>query len=236
VLDSIVPGSWGLEAGQSALGDIFGWFVREFTAPAGIGHEELSRQAEALRPGGSGLLALDWNNGNRSILANPRLTGLLLGQTLQTRPFEVYRALLEATAVGARTIIEQIRASGVSIDEIVLCGGIAEKNPLLLQIYADVLGMPLKLSAAEQTCALGAAIFGAVVAGAEGGGYDTVEEAQLAMTAVKDQSYEPVEDHQRVYDELYGLYRRLHDAFGTRVEADLGDVMKNLSQIREQAV
>ena len=236
VLDSIVPGSWGLEAGQSALGDIFGWFVREFTAPAGIGHEELSRQAEALRPGGSGLLALDWNNGNRSILANPRLTGLLLGQTLQTRPFEVYRALLEATAFGARTIIEQIRASGVSIDEIVLCGGIAEKNPLLLQIYADVLGMPLKLSAAEQTCALGAAIFGAVVAGAEGGGYDTVEEAQLAMTAVKDQSYEPVEDHQRVYDELYGLYRRLHDAFGTRVEADLGDVMKNLSQIRERAV
>ena len=235
VRDSIIPGSWGLEAGQSALGDIFGWFVREFTAPAGVGHEELTRQAETLRPGQTGLLALDWNNGNRSILANPRLTGLLLGQTLQTRPFEVYRALLEATAFGARIIVEQIRSSGVSVDEIVLCGGIAEKNPLLLQIYADVLGIPLKLSAAEQTCALGAAIFAAVAAGPESGGYDTVEKAQVAMTSIKEETFEPIKPSREIYDELYHLYRRLHDAFGTPSETDLSDVMKSLSELREKA-
>ena len=238
VRDSILPGAWGLEAGQSALGDIFGWFVREFTAAAGIGHEDLTRQAEALEPGQSGLLALDWNNGNRSILANPRLTGLLLGQTLQTRPFEVYRALLEATAFGARTIIEQIRASGVAVDEIVVCGGIAGKNPLLLQIYADVLGMPLELSASEQTCALGAAIFAAVAAGPDSGGYGTVEEAQQAMTGTREGPYEPrvSASGRESYDELYSLYSRLHDAFGgVNREADLGDVMKNLSTLRERA-
>lgn len=233
VRDSILPGYWGLEAGQSALGDIFAWFVREFTAPAGIGHEDLTRQAAELRPGQSGLLALDWNNGNRSILADPRLSGLLLGQTLQTRTWEIYRALLEATAFGARTIIEQIRSSGVTVDEIVVCGGIAEKNSLLLQIYADVLGMPLALSASEQTCALGAAVFAAVAAGAESGGYDTVDEAQQAMTGTGRDSCEPGNDGRKVYDELYGLYMQLHDAFGgVNREADLASIMKELSLLR----
>lgn len=235
VRDSILPGYWGLEAGQSALGDIFAWFVREFSAPAGVGHEELTRLATGLQPGQSGLLALDWNNGNRSILANPRLSGLLLGQTLQTRTWEVYRTLLEATAFGARTIIEQIRSSGVNVDEIVVCGGIAEKNPLLLQIYADVLGMPLILSASDQTCALGAAIFGAVAAGAESGGYDSVEEAQQAMTGIREGACEPGDDARKVYDELYGLYRQLHDAFGgVNREADLGSIMKELSMLRDR--
>lgn len=236
VRDSILPGYWGLEAGQSALGDIFAWFVREFGAPAGLGHEDLTRQARELRPGQSGLLALDWNNGNRSILADPRLSGLLLGQTLRTTPGEIYRALLEATAFGARTIIEQIRSSGVAVDEIVVCGGIAEKNTLLLQIYADVLGMPLSLSSSEQTCALGAAIFGSVAAGAEAGGYASVEEAQQAMTGIQDGTCRPGEDGGKVYDDLYSLYRQLHDAFGgVNRAADLGGVMKELSLLRDRA-
>ena len=236
VRDSILPGYWGLEAGQSALGDIFAWFVREVGAPAGLGHDELTRQAADLRPGQSGLLALDWNNGNRSILADPRLSGLLLGQTLRTTTGEIYRALLEATAFGARTIIEQIRSSGVAVDEIVVCGGIAEKNPLLLQIYADVLGMPLGLSASDQACALGAAIFAAVAAGGEAGGYDSVEEAQHAMTAIKDGSCQPENEAGKNYDELYRLYRQLHDAFGgVNRAADLGGIMKELSLLRDRA-
>ncbi|MEE3200110.1 MAG: FGGY-family carbohydrate kinase, partial [Planctomycetota bacterium] len=145
-------------------------------------------------------------------------------------------ALLEATAFGARTIIEQIRSSGVAVDEIVVCGGIAEKNPLLLQIYADVLGMPLGFSASDQTCALGAAIFAAVAAGGEAGGYDSVEEAQHAMTAIKDGSCQPENEGKEAYDELYRLYRQLHDAFGgVNRAADLGGIMKELSTLRDRA-
>ena len=171
---SILPGYYGLEAGQSAVGDIFNWFVN-YIQPLGKkagSHEALSAAAAKLTPGESGLLALDWNNGNRTILVDQRLTGLLLGQTLYTTPAEIYRALIEATAFGALTIINRFEEYGVKVEQIVNCGGIAEKNPLVMQIYADVTGRPMKISRSAQTCALGAAIAGAVVAGKRAGGYD----------------------------------------------------------------
>src|SRR5208283_2219245 len=171
---SVLPGYFGLEAGQSAVGDIFNWFVN-YLQPGGSklgSHEELTRGAAKLRPGESGLLALDWNNGNRTVLVDQRLTGLLLGQTLYTTPAEIYRALIEATAFGALAIINRFEEYGVQIRQVVNCGGIAEKNPLVMQIYADVTGRPMKVSRSAQTCALGAAIAGAVVAGKAAGGYE----------------------------------------------------------------
>lgn len=240
VLDSIVPGYWGLEAGQPATGDIFGWFVREFGEAAGYTHLSLTQQARELRPGESGLLALDWNNGNRSVLADPLLTGCLVGQTLGTRPPEVYRALIEATAFGARVIVDRLSEYGVAVDEIVLCGGIAEKNPLLLQIYTDVINRPLRISRSEQTCALGAAICGAVAAGpGEEGevvrGYACLEEAQARMTGLKDAVYRPEPAAVSLYNEIYELYCALHDAFGVPGRsADLHPVMKRLLEIQSR--
>jgi len=232
VQGSILPGHWGIEAGQSAVGDIFGWFVRQFAKPAGLDHDELTRRCAARRPGESGLLALDWNNGNRSILQDPLLTGCLVGQTLRTTPDEVYRALLESTAFGARIILERIEASGVAVDEVVLCGGIARKNPLLLDIYADVWKRPLKLSRSPQTCALGAAVFGAVACGA----HDSVRAAQDAMSGMEETECRPDAHRARVYDELFGLYRKLHDAFGgVRQEADVSGVMKALLEVQGRA-
>ncbi|MBI3736547.1 ribulokinase, partial [Candidatus Sumerlaeota bacterium] len=176
---SIVPGCYGIEAGQSAVGDIFNWFVNSMQ-PGGAelgSHEALAERAAALRPGESGLLALDWNNGNRCVLVDQRLTGLILGQTLHTRPEEIYRALIEATAFGALMIIRRLEEYKVEINEIVNCGGIAEKSPLTMQIYADITGRPMKLSRSAQTCALGSALCGAVVAGSAAGGYDSFGEA-----------------------------------------------------------
>ncbi|NQU21787.1 MAG: ribulokinase, partial [Candidatus Nealsonbacteria bacterium] len=182
---SIIPGMYGLEAGQSAVGDIFNWFAShlapsQYTAK-GDPHVNLTRAADKLLPGQSGLLALDWNNGNRTILVDPLLTGLLLGQTLHTTAPEIYRALVEATAFGALTIIKRLEEYGVAVKEVVNCGGIAEKNPFVMQIYADVCNRPMKISRSAQTCALGAAIFGAVV----GGAYKRTEQAQKKMTGVK---------------------------------------------------
>jgi L-ribulokinase len=237
VRDSIVPGCWGIEAGQAAVGDLFGWFVRELGAPAGLTHEILSAQAAALAPGASGLLALDWNNGNRSLLADPLLSGCWVGLTLRTRPHEIYRALIEATAFGARMIIDQVRRHGVEAGEIVACGGIAEKNPLLLEIYASVLGAPLKLSRARETCALGAAIFGAVAAGAERGGWATLAEAQASMTGTRPQIYTPRTEDARIYGELHELYGALHDAFGApgrEPSLPLHHVMKRLLEIQRR--
>lgn len=195
--------------------------MREFTEKAGMGHEDLTALAEKLRPGQSGLLSLDWNNGNRSILTNFNLSGLVIGQTLKTQPFEMYRSLLEATAFGARTIVEHIRAKGVAVDEIVVCGGLT-KNAFLMQMYADVLNMPLRLPKAKETCAFGSAIFAAVAATKEGGGHDTAEEAANAMTGMKTTSYEPIKENSTAYDLLYPLYLQLHDAFGgVTKQADL---------------
>lgn len=229
---SILPGHHGLEAGQSALGDIFGWLVREFARPAGLGHEALSAAAMELKPGESGLLALDWHNGNRCLLADPRLSGLLVGQTLHTRLPEVYRALLEATALGARAIMERFEEHRVPVTEVVACGGLAEKSPLLLQILADVTGRAIHTSRASETCALGAAIFGAVV----GRAWPTVEAAARAMTGRKNTVARPRSAAKDVYDELFVLYRNLHDAFGVAgSNAHLHHVMKRLLTIRERA-
>ncbi len=234
---SILPGFYGLEAGQSAVGDIFNWFVnyiQPFGKKAGS-HEALSSAAGRLAPGESGLLALDWNNGNRTILVDQRLTGLLVGQTLYTTPAEIYRALIEATAFGALTIINRFEEYGVKVEQIVNCGGIAEKNPLVMQIYADVTGRPIKISRSAQTCALGAAIAGAVVAGKERGGYTNYAEAQKAMTALRPKAFSPNPRAHAVYQQLYSLYRKLHDSFGTpQPNGSLYPLMKELIQIRNQ--
>jgi L-ribulokinase len=232
---SIIPGMYGLEAGQSAVGDIFNWFTRylspaKYTAKGDV-HANLSRDAEKLRPGESGLLALDWNNGNRTVLVDTLLSGLLVGQTLHTTAPEIYRALVEATAFGALTIIDRFEEYSVNVEEVVNCGGIAEKNPFVMQIYADVCNRPMKVSRSAQTCALGAAIFGAVV----GGAHANVQEAQNKMTGVKKQVYEPNADRASVYAELYKLYKKLHDAFGLPDKADgLHRVMKDLIAIRNR--
>ena len=235
---SILPGCYGLEAGQAAVGDIFNWFVN-YIQPLGKkagSHEALSAAAAKLAPGESGLLALDWNNGNRNVLMDQRLTGLLLGQTLYTTPAEIYRALIEATAFGALTIINRLVEYGLKVEQIINCGGIAEKNPLVMQIYADVTGRPIKISRSAQTCALGAAIAGAVVAGQAAGGYANFADAQKAMTGLKSRIFQPKPAAHGVYKELYSLYRKLHDAFGTQQPTDhLYDVMKQLIAIRNRA-
>ncbi len=232
---SVLPEYYGIEAGQSAVGDIFNWWVTEICEGGSEQHKILTEQASGLAPGESGLLALDWNNGNRTILVDARLSGLLMGQTLQTTRAEVYRALIEATAFGALTILDRLEEYGVEVQRIVNCGGIAEKNPMLMQIYADVTGRRMELSRSEQTCALGAAIFGAVAAGEDRGGYATTEQAQKAMTGTKDTSYEPITANHEVYRELYELYRRLHDSFGVAEHSDcLYDVMKKLLEIKQR--
>ena len=237
---SILPGYYGIEAGQSAVGDIFLWFVNKL-APDRFGRnqDERFRTLEALarkqKPGEHGLMALDWNNGNRTILVDVRLSGLLLGQTLHTEAFEVYRALIEATAFGALTIVKRIEEYGVPVNEIVNCGGLASKNTLLMQIYADVTGRPMKVSRSDQTCALGAAIFGAVAAGRKAGGFANVAEAQKAVCGVRAEVYKPDRKAHAVYSELYTLYRDLHDAFGAvEQKGKLAHVMKSLIAIRER--
>lgn len=237
VRGSVLPGYFGLEAGQSAVGDIFNWFVNCIQPGGRKGtHEELSAAARRIKPGASGLLALDWNNGNRTILVDQRLTGLLVGQTLYTTPAEIYRALIEATAFGALTIINRFEEYGVKVDRVVNCGGIAERNPLVMQIYADVTGRPMCVSRSAQTCALGSAIAGAVVAGKDRGGYDNFADAQKAMTGLKAKAYRPHADAHAVYRKVYALYRQLHDCFGTRTwKGDCSNVMKRLIEIRDGA-
>lgn len=235
---SVLPGFWGFEAGQSAVGDIFNWYV-DYIQPGGKiegSHEELTKKATKLKPAQSGLLALDWNNGNRTVLVDQRLTGLLLGQTLHTKPEEIYRALIEATAFGALTIFNRFEEYGVKINEVINCGGIAEKNPMVMQIYADITGREMKVSRSSQSCALGSAIAAAVVAGKKAGGYDDFASAQKAMCGVKKTTYKPIAKNNKVYSELYKLYKKLHDAFGIEdSKLVLSDVMKKLLQLKEQA-
>jgi L-ribulokinase len=232
VKGAILPGFHGIEAGQSAVGDIFKWWVEGVCRGDAALHAELTREAAALAPGESGLLALDWNNGNRTILVDQRLTGLLLGQTLATTRAEIYRALIEATAFGARTIIERLRDYGVPIERVVCAGGIAEKNPLLMQIYADVTGCTMLVAGSSQACALGSAISAAVLAGA----HPDFPTAQRKMTSLKKIAYRPRASARKTYDALHALYRQLHDAFGGRnASADLGRVMKDLLTIKEAA-
>jgi L-ribulokinase len=229
VKGAILPGYYGIEAGQSAVGDIFKWWVEVVCQGGAALHEQLTAEAAKLRPGASGLLALDWNNGNRTILVDQRLTGLLLGQTLHTTRAEIYRALLEATAFGARAILERIEDYGVPVRTVVCAGGIAEKNPLLLQIYADVTGREMRVARSAQACALGAAVAAAVVAGV----HADFPAAQKAMTGWKDVVYKPRRAEKAVYNKLYKLYLKLHDNFGGVRNVNLGGVMKTLLEIKE---
>ncbi|HET7535723.1 MAG TPA: FGGY-family carbohydrate kinase, partial [Candidatus Didemnitutus sp.] len=232
VKGAILPGYYGIEAGQSAVGDIFKWWVEGVCGGDAKTHAALTRDATKLAPGQSGLLALDWNNGNRTILVDQRLSGLLLGQTLHTSNAEIYRALIEATAFGARAIIERIREYGVPISRVVCAGGIAEKNPLLMQIYADVTGCTMLVAGSSQACALGSAVSAAVLAGA----HPDFPAGQKAMTSLKKVSYKPRAGAQKTYDQLYGLYRAMHDSLGgLNKNADLSRVMKDLLTIKESA-
>jgi len=227
---SILPGYYGIEAGQSAVGDIFKWWVETVCGGDADLHRLLTEEAAQQRPGQSGLLALDWNNGNRTVLVDHLLSGLLIGQTLYTTKAEIYRALIEATAFGARVIVERIRECGVPIKSITCTGGIAEKNSLLMQVYADVIGCTIQVAGSSQTCALDSAISAAVLAGAHGSFVD----AQKAMTSVKQGHYHPIPGNQLVYDKLYRLYRALHDSFGGVHQAvDLKHVMKDLIEIKQ---
>lgn len=229
VKGAILPGFYGIEAGQSAVGDIFKWWVEVVLEGEGALHAQLTKEAAKQKPGQAGLLALDWNNGNRTILVDQLLSGLLLGQTLYTTKAEIYRALIEGTAFGARAIIERIREYGVPIDRVVCAGGIAEKNPLLMQIYADVTGCTMQVAGSSQACALGSAVSAAVLAGQ----FKTFAEAQKAMTLIQPKQYKPIAANQKVYDRLYALYRQLHDSLGgLNKSADLSRVMKDLLEIK----
>jgi len=239
IKDGILPGFYGYEAGQSAVGDIFAWFVansvpEEYQTEArnqGLSiHKLLEKKAARLKPGESGLLALDWWNGNRSILVDADLTGLLMGMTLNTSPEEIYRALIEATAFGTKKIITAFESSGIEIEELYACGGLPYKNKMLMQIYADVTGKPIKIAASEQTPALGSAMHGAVAAGKDRGGYSDIFSASENMAGLKDEEYLPAEEASSIYTKLYQEYERLHDYFG-RGE---NDVMKRLKKIKRQ--
>jgi len=256
---SMVPGMIGLEAGQSAVGDIFAWYRDQMRWPIenllpqssissavagdklaalmeeakGLAFDTMTERAQGLKPGQSGLLSLDWLNGNRTVLVDPNLTGLIIGLTLGTKPEEIFTALIEGTAFGARVIMERIQEYGVKVEDVIACGGLAERNPFLMQIYADVTGRPMRVSRSAQTCALGSAMFGAVAAGH----FARVEDAQAAMSGLKDVVYTPNPANRQVYDRLYALYRRLHDAFGTRdFNGSLYGVMKELLEIKRKAL
>lgn len=240
VEDGIIPGLYGYEAGQSAVGDIFEWYVeealpayvKEAAAEEGLGvHTWLEQEAAKYKPGQTGLLALDWWNGNRSVLVDTDLTGLFLGMTLLTKPQEMYRALLEATAFGTRKIVDAFHSNGVAVDELYACGGLPQKNRLLMQIYADVTNREIFVADSKQTPALGAAMFAAVAAGAEAGGYDTIIDAAAQMARVKEETFKPIPENVKVYDRLYQEYSKLHDYFG-RGE---NDVMKRLKNIKKSA-
>jgi len=239
VEDGIIPGLFGYEAGQSCVGDHFAWFV-ENCVPAAYEaeaqerkidiHQLLEEKAARLRPGESGLLALDWWNGNRSVLVDVDLTGLLVGATLATKPEEIYRALIEATAYGTRVIVDTFQRNDVPINELVACGGLPEKNKLLMQIYADVTGREIKVTASKQTPALGSAMFGAVAAGRPAGGYDSIYEAAQTMAHLKEETFKPIPENQEIYDKLFAEYLRLHEYFG-RGE---NNVMKTLKKIKAE--
>jgi len=239
VEDGIVPGLFGYEAGQSCVGDHFAWFVencvpasyKQEASKRGLNiHQWLEEKAAQQKPGEHGLLALDWWNGNRSVLVDVDLTGMLVGATLTTKAEDIYRALIEATAYGTRIIIETFEESAIRVDGIVASGGLPERNHLLMQIYADVTGREIKVAAAKQPGGVGSAMFGAVAAGAAAGGYDTVFDAAKHMGRLKDIVYRPIPEHKEIYDKLYAEYVALHDYFGRGAN----NVMKRLKKLRQE--
>jgi L-ribulokinase len=241
VEDGIIPDFFGFEAGQSCVGDHFAWFVDNCVPPAyheearyrGLNvHQLLEQKAAQQKPGEHGLLALDWWNGNRSILVDVDLTGLLLGTTLATKPEDIYRALIEATAYGTRVIVEAFDSNAVAVNEIVACGGLPERNRLLMQIYADVTGREIKVAGTTQAGAFGSALFAAVAAGKETGGYDTIFDAAKHMARLQKVVYKPVPAHKAVYDQLFAEYLTLHNTFGRGAN----DVMKRLKALRQRVL
>jgi len=220
VEDGIVPGFWGYEAGQAAVGDIYAWFFRTF----GANPDEVTRKAAELKPGESGLVALDWWNGNRSVLMDADLTGLIVGMTLGTKPEEIYRALIEATAFGTYTVIKAFEKKGVPIDQLVACGGLPQKSPLVMQIFADVTNRTIQLPKSLQASGLGAAMHGAVAAGV----YKDIGEAAEKMAGLQDLSYKPNAEAHAVYEKLYAEYIALHDYFGRGAN----DAMKRLKALK----
>jgi L-ribulokinase len=242
VEDGIVPGYWGYEAGQYAGGDMFAWFF-DHAVPASLKSRArklnlpfaalLERRAGALRPGESGLLALDWWNGNRCVLVDADLTGLLLGATLATPPEAIFRALIEAAAFGTRQIIEAFEARGLHTKHVVACGGLPAKNKLLMQIYADVMGREIKVAKRPQTCsALGAAIHAATATGCQAGGYKTISQAAEHMAHLQSETYRPRRENHEIYNRLFKEFQTLHDYFG-RGE---NDVMKRLKALKREVV
>jgi L-ribulokinase len=239
--DGILAGFLGYEAGQSCVGDGFAWFVENCVPPQYFDeakaknqtiHQVLEAHAAQLKPGESGLLALDWWNGNRSILVDANVSAVILGMTLATTAPEMYRAWIEATAFGKRVIIDSFKRAGVQVNEIVACGGLPEKNKLFMQIHADIVGLPIKVSASSQTPALGSAMFGALAAGSAAGGYDSIEDAAAKMAHLKDEVFTPNGANKPAYDALYAEYVRLHDYFGR----DANSTIKKLRAMRAKSV
>lgn len=232
--ESVLPNYYGIEAGQSAVGDILNWFINSVLDNK-KSHTELTEAAKKLKPGESGLLVLDWNNGNRSILSDSMLSGLIIGQSLQTKDFEIYRALIEATAFGALRIIEDMERQGVLIDEVVNCGGITHKNDLFMQIYADVINKPMKVAAIDETVALGAGLMGAFAAFKEQGKQVTYNDLQNKSCSVAEKVYTPNNKAVAVYKKLYENYKLLHDSFGVEgTKLELFSVMKDLIKIKTE--
>jgi L-ribulokinase len=238
VKNGIIPGFYAMESGLAAVGDLFEWFLvnglpasyRDKAEETGLNpYQYLARLTGDAPPGGRGLLALDWWTGNKTPFVDAELSGLLLGYSLTTKPEDVYRALVEATGFGTRMIMEHFEKAGVKIREIVACGGIAEKDPFLMQIYADITNREIKVSAARETIALGAAMYASAAAGVEKGGHENISRAAASMNLILDKSYKPNSGHIETYGFLYGKYRELSEYFGKT-----SDTMKHLKGMTRQ--
>ncbi|MGM0878772.1 MAG: ribulokinase [Bacillota bacterium] len=241
VEDGIIPGYYSYETGQVAVGDSFAWYV-DHAVPSYVVqqaeeagksvHQLLEEKASTYKPGQSGLIALDWWNGNRSVLVDANLSGTIVGLTLATKPEEIYRSLLESTAFGTRKIIENYTEAGIEVNEIFASGGLPQRNKLLMQIYADITNREIKIPDSNQTTALGAAMYAAVAAGEKNGGYNTIFEAAENMAKVKEDVFVPIPENVKIYDELYKYYLKLHDYFGR----ENYEMMHGLKKMRSQGV
>jgi L-ribulokinase len=235
----MIPNYYGYEAGQTCVGDHFDWFVNNFISEsykqeADINNISainlLTNKAAKLKPGESGIIALDWWNGNRSILVDADLSGLFIGMNLNTKPEELYRALIEATALGTKIIVDHFNEYGIKTTALYAAGGIAAKDPFTMQIYSDVLNMDIYVSDAANSGALGSAIFGSLAAGKSIGGYDDIKDAVKHMSKLKDTVFKPNKNNNAVYNALYIEYKKLHDYFGTGGN----DIMKRLKAIKSE--
>lgn len=231
--ESVLPNCVGVEAGQSAVGDIFNWYVKNILKRSNDAHKELTEKAKQLRIGESGLLALDWNNGNRNILTDPQLSGLILGQTLKTEDYEIYRALIEASAFGAKVIFDTIENSGLRIKTVINCGGISKKNELFMQVLADVLNKPMFVSAIDETVALGACLVAASYASQSTDQKISIPELQERICKLEKENYFPIQKNVNQYKTLFSLYKQLHDSFGVKGNhSDHYHIMKNLLKLK----